>query len=344
MKISMRSGAKMQTSVIAAIAVIAVIALAGFVAWHQASSTTTYSGTPASITIGTPFIEAAGLIFIAEDQGFFKKSGLNVTIKYYDSGLATVNGLLNGEVDIGSSSELGLVTMALQKKKISTFANINKGDYAYVVGRRDRGINNITDLKGKRIGVSMGTISQFYLGRSLSLQGISMQDVTLINIAKSQFADAIINGSVDAVVATHPYIDTITDRLGSNVVVLPVQNNKYTYELLICKDDWITKNPGPIGRFLESLAMADDYVGTHPAEAKAIIQKRMHYDDAYMKSSWNNSQYSLSLDQSILIAMSDEGRWMINNNLTSEKTLPYFQDYIYTKGLEEVKPESVNIR
>jgi hypothetical protein len=42
--------------------------------------------------------------------------------------------------------------------------------------------------------------------------------------------------------------------------------------------------------------------------------------------------------------MNDEGRWMINNNLTTERTLPYFQSYIYTKALEEVKPESINIR
>jgi hypothetical protein len=35
---------------------------------------------------------------------------------------------------------------------------------------------------------------------------------------------------------------------------------------------------------------------------------------------------------------------MINNNLTSERAMPNFRDYIYTKGLEEVKPESVNIR
>ena len=41
--------------------------------------------------------------------------------------------------------------------------------------------------------------------------------------------------------------------------------------------------------------------------------------------------------------MEDEGRWMIDNNLTSEKTIPDFRGYIYTKGLEEVKPESLNI-
>jgi hypothetical protein len=41
--------------------------------------------------------------------------------------------------------------------------------------------------------------------------------------------------------------------------------------------------------------------------------------------------------------MEDEGRWMINNNLTSAKNIPDYRDYIYTKGLEEVMPESVNI-
>ena len=63
-----------------------------------------------------------------------------------------------------------------------------------------------------------------------------------------------------------------------------------------------------------------------------------------METVWPNHEFTLSLDQSLLIAMNDEGRWMINNNLTTETALPYFRDYIYTKGLEEIKPESVNIR
>lgn len=34
---------------------------------------------------------------------------------------------------------------------------------------------------------------------------------------------------------------------------------------------------------------------------------------------------------------------MIKNNLTSEKAIPDFRDYIYTKGLMEVNQESVNV-
>jgi hypothetical protein len=41
--------------------------------------------------------------------------------------------------------------------------------------------------------------------------------------------------------------------------------------------------------------------------------------------------------------MEDEARWMIRNNLTTEKQVPDFLDYIREDGLKAVKPEAVNI-
>jgi NitT/TauT family transport system substrate-binding protein len=62
-----------------------------------------------------------------------------------------------------------------------------------------------------------------------------------------------------------------------------------------------------------------------------------------MAKIWPKNEFSLSLDQSLVVAMEDEGRWMIANNLTTAKTIPDIRDHIYTKGLEGVLPESVNV-
>ena len=40
-----------------------------------------YTGSPAQVTIGTSLFEVSGLIWIAEEQGYFAENGLNVTIK-----------------------------------------------------------------------------------------------------------------------------------------------------------------------------------------------------------------------------------------------------------------------
>jgi NitT/TauT family transport system substrate-binding protein len=94
---------------------------------------------------------------------------------------------------------------------------------------------------------------------------------------------------------------------------------------------------------MKSLVQAEDYLVTHKNEAKAIVRKRMNFDDAYMEIIWPRYHFALSLDQSLIFAMEDEARWMIKNNLTTEKKVPDFTNYIYLDGLKAIKPEAVNI-
>jgi ABC-type nitrate/sulfonate/bicarbonate transport system substrate-binding protein len=116
------------------------------------------------------------------------------------------------------------------------------------------------------------------------------------------------------------------------------------YFSMACRNDWIASHRDQLNGFLKSLARAEEYAIAHPAEAKVIVQKRLDYSDAYMAAVWPSHQFSLALDQSLAIAMNDEARWMITNNLTSQRTLPDINSHIDEKGLEEVKPESVDIR
>ena len=52
----------------------------------------------------------------------------------------------------------------------------------------------------------------------------------------------------------------------------------------------------------------------------------------------------MDYDQALILAMEDEGRWMIKNNLTTEKTVVNFLDCIYEDGLKAVNPKGVNIK
>ena len=57
-----------------------------------------------------------------------------------------------------------------------------------------------------------------------------------------------------------------------------------------------------------------------------------------------NRESSHSLDPPLLLAMNDEGRWMIRNNLTPAKTLPDFRNFIYPDSLQTINPGTVDIR
>ncbi len=302
-----------------------------------------FSGKVESITIGTTPLESSALIYIAEDRRFFTDNGLSGTIRGYDTGASAYNGLLKGEVDIATPAEYPLIGGAFKRERVRAIASIDKVSYFYLIGRKDRGIKDISDLKRKKIGVVRKTIAEFYLGRFLDLNGINIGQVTLIDVSPSRSEDAIIKGDVDAIVSRPPYISPIEERLGVNAVIWPAQSGQALYAILVGRNDWIAGHPETVGRLLRSLARAEEYIILHPAEAKAILQKKLNLADQNVTKVWSENQFSLSLDQSLITAMEDEARWMIKNNLTNEKQVPDFLNYIYVDGLKAVKPEAVNI-
>ena len=261
-----------------------------------------YSGKIETITIGMDPTAVNSLIYIAENQDYFAANGLSVTTKVYASGLAAVNGMLNHEVDLATASEFVIVGKALTHESIRTVGSIDEFMHNYLIGRKDRGIESVSDLEGKRIGVPLRTAAEFYLGRFLDLHGMNIKQVILVDVGPPQLVDALVNGDVDAVLAWQPNAKAIEDRLGNAIVKWPAQNEQVTYCTVISTHAWTTGHPELVGRFLKSLAQAEEYFILHPAQAKAIVQKWLKYDDAYMAAIWPEHQFSLSLDQSLILA------------------------------------------
>jgi NitT/TauT family transport system substrate-binding protein len=178
----------------------------------------------------------------------------------------------------------------------------------------------------------------------LELNGMNLQDLTVVDLkTPSEWVNAVVDGDIDAVVTAQPHANLARDGLGPEAVVWSAQSSRPMYALMIATEAWIKAHPERVNRFLESLMQAEEYVIRNPAEAKAILRKRLNLDAADVETVWSQNQYGLSLDQSLITAMEDEARWMIKNGLTSEKDIPDFLSYLYLDGLKAMKPEAVSI-
>ncbi len=302
-----------------------------------------YNGSVESITIGATLLESTGPLFVAKDRNFFSNNGLNLTIKYYDVGLNAVNDLLAGKVDMALSAEYILVSKALGNQKIQTIGSIAKTDFAYVVARKDHGIRDISDLYGKNIGVVRGTVMEFYLGQFLELNRLSISNVNLVNITLAQSVDVLVNGEVDAVISFPPFVETAQQKLGTNAVVWDPQGSQSLYGIVTARNDWISLHPEVVKRFLRAVSQTEDYMTRHPAESKVIVGQTMNFTSGYMDIVWARNEYTLSLDQSLVLALENEARWMINRSLASQTVIPDFTNYISFEGLTAVNPDLVNV-
>jgi NitT/TauT family transport system substrate-binding protein len=127
------------------------------------------------------------------------------------------------------------------------------------------------------------------------------------------------------------------------VALWSAQNIQPFYSLVLADREWIQQHPRAVKRFLLAMKQAEEFIINHPDQAEEPLRKKLNFSDEEIARVWSQNQYSLAFNQSLVLAMEDEARWMIENKLTTKTTMPTFLDYLYLDGLLTVKPEAVNI-
>lgn len=324
--------------VVAALAVVIVAGAWAAGLWGQAP--------PETVIIASPPGEASTLLYVAEAKGYYAENGLNVTIRPYNWSSHAIAGMERGEADLSLTPEFAVVGEALAGQNLSVIAVIDQPLGFYVVGRRDRGIATFADLAGKTVAVPRRTGAEFYLSRTLDLANASIADVTMVDVAAAPpeaGVEMVANGSVDASVTALRYALAAQERLGGNAVVLPAQNGQAAYAVLTGRSDWVAAHPEAARRVLLALDQAQQYTSQHPDEARAIVRDRLRLDPAFAERMWPQHHFALSLDRSLVIAMNDEARWMVANNLTNATAVPDFTAFVDPAPLAKVDPDAVGI-
>jgi ABC-type nitrate/sulfonate/bicarbonate transport system substrate-binding protein len=303
----------------------------------------TYTGPVEKITVGVVAIEGSSLVYIADALGMFKEHGLDVTVTDFPDGVKASDDLLKKRVDVAVVADFIFVTKSFQRNDLRIFGSIFRGDTFEVIARKDRGITKPADLRGRRIGLTKGTVLDFFMATFLSLHGIASGGAKLVDLRPSEITDAISSGSVDAVIAWEPYAKKIRDGLGANAVIWPGQSGQRYQFVLMAKEEFIKERPLAVERLLKALLEAERYCSEHTADAQNFIASRRGYDLALLQSVWKKCDFRVSLDQDLVILMEDEAKWAMRRRLTEKKEIPNYLYFIHWESLEKIKPEAVRI-
>src|ERR1051325_6906304 len=118
----------------------------------SATSSRAAAPLPRVVTVFASFSEKEGAIFVAEDQGFFRKHGLDVKQVYVSSGALAISALVSGDAQFYTGSPTGATLGAVAGGLDAVFVAglINKLNGAFAV---DASIKTPADLKNKTLGV-----------------------------------------------------------------------------------------------------------------------------------------------------------------------------------------------
>ena len=283
------------------------------------------------------------LIHVAVAKGYFAEQGLEVELAMFSYGKAALQLVLENKADFATVAETPIMFSVLKGDKIFVIAHIeSSSSNNAVVARKEAGISVLGDLKGKRIGFTPGTTSDFFLDSLLATQGITRQDIQPIALNPEEMLQAVVTAKVDAVSIWNYPLTLIKEQLGAGWgVFYDRQIYTETFNIAV-QQAFVQKNPETVKRFLRALIKAEEFVANNPQETQSILSAATKIDLRLIRAVWNNFNYRVVLDKALVIALEDETRWAMKNKMTDQTVMPDYTRYIHTESLKAVKPEAVH--
>ncbi|MBU2708203.1 ABC transporter substrate-binding protein [Zooshikella marina] len=284
------------------------------------------------------------LIYIAEAKGFFKDENLDITYKTFSSGRDALASVIAGEADLATVYETPVVlqTVAGQKLAIITGLHHSSRNTA-LVARKDRGIEQPTDLQGKKIGVTKNTNAEFFLDLFLKSHGMSKNDVILLDTPPLMMAQAVKSGLVDAVATWNTNLFTARKTLGENLAVTFYSEVYTEFSVLVSKLHTMQTRKEALSRCLRALIRAEKFLQNNPDQAIDIVIKHLSkLSESTIRNVWNDFTLELRLDNILLTTLKVEANWFKNQGAFEEE-VPNFRNTIYTEFLEALKPKAVTL-
>ena len=240
---------------------------------------------------------------VAEQKGFFKDEGLEVSIVDFAGGARALQAVVGGSADVVSGAFEHNVNMLAKGQPMRAFVLQGRAPQIVLAVNKKTmpDFKSIADLKGKKIGVTApGSSTNIMTNYVLAKHGLKPSDVAIIGVGASQGAVAALrSGQIDAIANLDPVI-TILERAGDVKVVSDTRDVAEAERVfggpmpaatLYAPVAFIEKNPGTIQALTNAIVRADKWI--HQAGPSEIIKAvpesyllgdRAVYIDAFLKA------------------------------------------------------------
>jgi len=246
-------------------------------------------------------------LIVAREKGYFEAQGLDVDLVAPADPNDPPKLVAAGKADIAVSYQPQLhvqVDQGLPLKRIGTLVATPLNSLVVLA---DGPIGEISDLKGRKVGYSVGGFEDALLAAMLARHGLGLADIELINVNFS-LSPSLISGQVDAVIGAFRNFELnqmdIVKRPGRAFYV--EEEGVPPYDELIYVANTAALDDPRLPRFLAAVEAATQFLINHPGAAwKLFISAHKDLEDELNRRAWRDTLPRFALRP----AAADNGRY-----------------------------------
>ena len=207
---------------------------------------------------------------LAKEAGIFKKNGLDVSLKKIpqkDRHLA----IASGDIQCAATTVETWIVWNANGVPTTQIFQMDKSYGADGMVVRSN-IQRIADLKGKTVAASSpGTAPYFTLAWFLKKNGLSVKDVTVVNLEPGPAAQAFVAGQNDAAMTYEPYLSTVRSAPQAGKIIATTLDYPMIMDTFGCTPKFLAENPKAAKALAESYFEAVEMIGKDPRRSFEIM-------------------------------------------------------------------------
>jgi NitT/TauT family transport system substrate-binding protein len=236
------------------------------------------------LTVGTAHATADAELpaTVGVELGIFKKHGLDIKLADLGGDARVIQGMTAGSIDIGVGGGSGMALIVKGAPMIAVCEDSATQPYFAIAVAYDSPLHKLTDLKGKKIGITRENSTTDWLARQLpKTQGWPAESITLVTIGgdpasgpaalRNHLIDADIGGTMDFAAMEDKKVIRILAPVSDYV-------GKVASGILYASNQVVAKNPDAVRAYVAGWLETTQYMATHKAETVKVEAAITHFD------------------------------------------------------------------
>ena len=282
--------------------------------------------------------------YVAKAIGAFDTTCVNVELEKVNGGQIAFAKVMSGEVDFGTSSDSVIAFQSLTHQTFVTHAMFVQSDNdVKLITRSEDNIKDVSHLKGKKIGVTKQTASEYFLRTILAIEGLNVSDVTLIDYEPEQLIDGLMNKEVDAITPWEPFAFQSHQILSDKITIHETKNlNTLSFNLISLTPDISRIEKAKC--LIQGLNTAINYIASQPDDAKEVVMQELGLSTEFIDWVWPDYIFKLELNQSLLLNLKSQTTWITETQQIPNNSAPDIAQFVDSRAILQVNPSAVNIK
>jgi NitT/TauT family transport system substrate-binding protein len=236
------------------------------------------------LTVGTAHATADAELpaTVGVELGIFKKHGLDIKLADLGGDARVIQGMTAGSIDIGVGGGSGMALIVKGAPMIAVCEDSATQPYFAIAVAYDSPLHKLTDLKGKKIGITRENSTTDWLARQLPRsQGWPADSITLVALGgdpasgpaalRNHLIDADIGGTMDFAAMEEKKVIRILAPASDYI-------GKVASGILYASNHVVATNPDAVRAYVAGWLETTQYMATHKAETVKVEAAITHFD------------------------------------------------------------------